>query len=344
MDLTPLAVSFATFFGIYLILALSMNLEYGLTGLPNFGKVFFYSVGAYLAAFVASRLMLALAGSELVPWSAEAAVLREQMARAEPWTAALVFLLSLVLAAVVGGFLGYLLSYPALRVRDVYLALVLLVVAEISRVYVRATEGFIGGPHGLGGIPNPFSFVPAAGTRGLLYAGLVLILAALAYLLVQRITHSPFGRLMKAVRDDELAARALGKQTQRVKAQVMAVGSAMAAVAGVLYAFFTEFVGTEDFLSEVTFVVLLMVILGGAGNHRGAVLGTLVMTAIDRFTRPSFLALLGINLAVDINYARHTLIGLLLVLLILYRPRGLFPEGRVQTPAREEVHHLHGAS
>lgn len=340
MDLTPLLVSFATFFGIYLILALSMNLEYGLTGLPNFGKVFFYSVGAYASAFLVSRLMLALGGAALVPWSAEAAVFREQLARSEPWIAVTLFLLSMLVAAVAGGVLGYLLSYPALRVRDVYLALVLLVVAEIARVYVRATEGFIGGPHGLGGVPNPFSFIPSAGTRGLVYAGLVLVLAAGAYWLVERMTHSPYGRLMKAVRDDELAAQVLGKETHRVKAQVMAVGSALAAVAGVLYAFFTEFVGTEDFDSHLTFTVLLMVILGGAGNHRGVVVGTLLMTAIDRFTRPSFLSLLGIELALDINYARHTLIGLLLVLMIIYRPQGLFPEGRVRTVAREEVSKL----
>lgn len=155
MDLTPLVVSFVTFFGIYLILALSMNLEYGLTGLPNFGKVFFYSVGAYTSAFVVSRLMLALGGASLVPWSAEAAVFREELARSEPWLAIGLFLLCLVLAALVGAALGSLLSSPALRVQDVYLALILLVVAEIARVYVRATEGFIGGPHGLGGIPTP---------------------------------------------------------------------------------------------------------------------------------------------------------------------------------------------
>jgi len=340
VDLTPLVVSFVTFFGIYLILALSMNLEYGLTGLPNFGKVFFYSVGAYTSAFVVSRLMLALGGASLVPWSAEAAVFREELARSEPWLAIGLFLLCLVLAALVGAALGSLLSSPALRVQDVYLALILLVVAEIARVYVRATEGFIGGPHGLGGIPNPFRFIEGAGPRGLAYAGLVLALAAGAYVLVERITHSPFGRLMKAVRDDELAAQVLGKRTHWVKAQVMAVGSALAAVAGVLYAFFTEFVGTEDFDSQLTFTVLLMVILGGAGNHRGVVAGTLIMTAIDRFTRPSFLALLGLQLPVDINYARHALIGVLLVLLILYRPQGLVPEGRVRTAAREEVRHL----
>lgn len=344
MDLTPLIVSFATFFGIYLILALSMNLEYGLTGLPNFGKVFFYSVGAYASAFIVSRLMLALGGVQLVPWSAEAAVFREQLARSEPWTAVTLFLLSLLVGAGAGALLGYLLSYPALRVRDVYLALVLLVVAEIARVYVRATPGFIGGPHGLGGVPNPFSFVPHAGTRGLVYAGLVLLLAAGTYVLVQRISHSPYGRLMKAVRDDELAAQVLGKRTHQVKAQVMAVGSALAAVAGVLYAFFTEFVGTEDFGSDLTFTVLLMVILGGAGNHRGVVFGTLVMTAIDRFTRPSFLSLLGLSFRVDINYARHALIGLLLVLMIIYRPQGLFPEGRVRTVAREEVTRLRVSS
>ena len=128
-------------------------------------------------------------------------------------------------------------SYPALRVREVYLAMVLLIVAEISRSYVRANDAIACGAHGLVGIPNPLLWIDNPTVRGLSYAGIVLAIAGFMYFIAQRLVDAPFGRVLKAVRGDELAARVLGKREAAVKGQVMAIGSAMAVVAGALYAF-----------------------------------------------------------------------------------------------------------
>jgi branched-chain amino acid transport system permease protein len=137
------------------------------------------------------------------------------------------------------------------------------------------------------------------------------------------------------VRDDEDAAKSLGKPTARIKMQAMMLGSALAAVAGVLYAFYAQFVGTEDFIPYLTFLVLAMVILGGAANNRGVLWGVLLLTAVDRLTRPSIMSMLGLDLPFDVTYARYAFVGLLLTVLVMYRPQGLFPERPLATPAWE---------
>lgn len=337
MVLLSIVVAFLTFYGIYTILALSMNLEYGFTGLPNFGKVVFYSAGAYTAAFVTGQVLTRLAGGEEGVCAARSAVLREAFAVANPLIIAGVFIAALILAALIGGLLGYVLSWPAIRIRDIYLGLLLMVVAEIGRVFVRSTPGIICGPHGLGGIPNPLSFIQNPDLRYALYALLVMIIAGLTYVFFEQLVNTPYGRLLKMVRDDEEAARALGKRTRQIKGQVMAIGSAMSAVAGVLYAFYSQFVGTEDFIPFLTFLILATVILGGSANNRGVLIGVFVLTAVDRLTRPSILSMVGIELPFDANYLRYALVGLLLTVLILYRPQGLFPETSLRTPAWKVV-------
>lgn len=345
INLWPLIISFLVFYGIYFILSLSLNLEYGYAGLPNFGKVFFYSVGAYTAGSLTANVlrwashgpMAAALGLQPVVdiCTGPAAVARERLAAENPGLMAAIFVGALLLAAVLGGAAGYFLSYPALRVREVYLAMVLLIVAEISRSYVRANDAIACGAHGLVGIPNPLLWIDNPTVRGLSYAGIVLAIAGFMYFIAQRLVDSPFGRVLKAVRDDELAARVLGKRVAAVKGQVMAIGSAMAAVAGALYAFHVQFVGAEDFIPVITFNVLAMVILGGAANHKGVALGALVMTMVDRFSRTSFLAIFGISPPFDINFLRYVIIGALLIILIMFRPQGLLPERPVRTPALE---------
>lgn len=328
-------VAFLTFGAIYAILALSMNLEYGFTGIPNFGKVVFYSAGAYTSAVVTGNLLTRWAGSDADICAARSAPLREMFAAQEPLAAIAVFLIALLASALVGGLLGGLLSLPSLRIRDVYLGLLLLVVAEVGRIFVRSTSGIICGSQGLGGIPNPFSFLSTSAERYLAYALLCLVVAALVFWLCQRLVNSPWGRVLKMVRDDEEAAEALGKRAARVKIQVMILGSALAAVAGSLYAFYSQFVGTEDFIPFLTFLVLSMVILGGAANNVGVLFGVLLMTAIDRFTRGSIFTMLGIDLPFDVTYLRYVITGLVLTLLVMFRPQGLFPERALKTPAWE---------
>src|SRR5256712_3977420 len=333
-DLLFLYTSIATLFAIYAILALSFNLEYGYAGQPNLGKVFFLSIGAYVAGALVAHGIAALTGYREDLFTAQAAHARLVYAAANPGAMAGLFLGALALAATVGAAIGVLASYPALRLRGDFLAIVLIAVGEVSRVFVRVYEPIAGGNIGIGGVPSPFVFLGDRTAR-VAFALVALGLALLAFLFVERLSNSPLGRLLKSVRDDELVANVLGKRTPRVKAQVLAVGSGMAAVAGVLWGFWFQTVAADDFIPQTTFLVVAMVLLGGAANHRGALLGAITMTVLDHVTRPSFYAILGltVDLPFDINYLRYILIGLLIILILMFRPEGLLPEKPVKTSA-----------
>lgn len=335
-DLLFLYTSIATLFGIYAILALSFNLEYGYAGQANLGKVFFFSIGAYVAGVLVVHSVAALTGYAGDLFSAQAANARLLYAAGNPAAILSLFVGALVLAGFVGAGFGVLASYPALRLRGDFLAIVLIAVGEAGRVFVRVYTPLAGGNIGIGGVPSPFVFLGDREAR-VAFSLLVLALAFLAFVFVSRLSNSPFGRLLKSVRDDELAASVLGKRAPWVKAQVLAVGSGLAAIAGVLWAFWFQTVAADDFIPQTTFLVVAMVLLGGSGNHRGVLVGAITMTLLEHLTRPSFYAILGIqaDLPFDINYLRYILIGLMIILILMFRPQGLFPERPVRTKALE---------
>jgi len=333
-DLLFLYTSIATLFGIYAILALSFNLEYGYAGQPNLGKVFFLSVGAYVSGALVAHAIAALTGYGGDLFTAQAANARLLYAAANPAAILGLFLAALALAALVGAAFGVVTSYPALRLRGDFLAIVLIAVGEVGRVFVRTYQPIAGGNIGTGGVPNPFVFLGDR-TGRLVFSLVALGIALVVFLYMERLSNSPLGRLLKSVRDDELVANVLGKRTPRAKAQILAVGSGVAAIAGVLWAFWYQTVAADDFIPQTTFLVVAMVLLGGAANHRGALLGAIVMTLLDHVTRPSFYAILGfqVSLPFDINYLRYILIGLLIIVILRFRPEGLLPEKPVKTPA-----------
>lgn len=330
-----IATSIMTYYGIYLILALSFNLEYGFAGQPNLGKVFFYSLGAYAAGILTAHVLTAMSGVEGVEFFSDvAADLRLSVAASNPPLIVVLFVASLLLAAGIGGVFGYLASYPALRLRGDFLAIVLIAVGEVGRVFFRTYEPLAGGVYGLSGVPNPFVWIGEPVVMRALYALIVVGVAFGVYVFVERLVNSPYGRVLKSVRDDELVSRTLGKKTPWVKGQVLIIGSAVAAMAGVLYAFYVQTVFADDFVPMVSFTAIVMVMLGGVANNRGALLGALVLALFDRLTRASFLKLIGITVAFDISYARYATIGLLIVLILMFRPEGLIPEKPLKTPAR----------
>ena len=296
--------------------------------------MFFLSVGTYVAGALVAHSIAALTGYREDLFTAPAANARLLFAAANPSVILGLFAAALVLAALAGAAFGVVASYPALRLRGDFLAIVLIAVGEVSRVFVRTYDPIAGGNIGLGGVPNPFVFLGDR-TGRVAFSLVALGLALLVFLYVERLSNSPLGRVLKAVRDDELAANVLGKRTPLAKAQILAVGSGVAGIAGVLWGFWYQTVAADDFIPQTTFLVVAMVLLGGAANHRGALAGAIVMTVLDHVTRPSFYAILGIEvrLPFDINYLRYILIGLLIILILRFRPAGLLPERPVRTPA-----------
>lgn len=335
MDIVSLLATITVFYGLYLILSLSFNLEYGFAGQPNLGKVFFYSLGAYTAGWFTASYISRAVSLKGGYCSGEAIKALQDYGINHPLSTAGLFIASIILALIIGAVAGYVSSYPALRLTEDFLAITLLAVGEIGRIVAR-TSSFVCGVTGLTGIPNPLIWLGDPRTMKILYAVLVMVFAGVMYLLAELLANSPFGRILKAVRDDELAAEAMGKDVARAKGVVLMVGSAMAAVAGVLYAFYAQNVIPDDFIPNITFVVIAMTMLGGSANNKGMLAGTLVITLLDQLTNASTLGEMGISveaLPININYIKYMVIGLTIILVLMFRPQGMFPEKPLKTPA-----------
>lgn len=352
-DVVSLLISIGSVFGIFSILSVSLNLEYGYAGQPNFGQVLFYGFGAFSAAMVAANL-LPILGGQLIGdvCTSESLIAREAIALSHPVFSIATWLVALAVATGVAALIGYFSSYPALRVKEEwYLSMILLVAAEIFRVVVRNTPQFGCGFNGLAGITNPFEWINVSSTRlyigdtdlavyvsSGIYAAIILAMAFSCYYLAQKLVNSPYGRLLKSVRDDKVASATLGKDVNRARIQIMIIGSAMAGLAGALYVFYIGVAISEDYISAVTFSIWVMIVLGGFANNKGALVGTLVLIGLERGTLLLGIILQGSFSSFDpnlVNYARYLVEAVLLLTLLMYRPRGLVPETPVKTNAYE---------
>lgn len=336
-DVVGFLVSWLTLFGIYSILSLSLNVESGVSGITNFGKVIFYGVGAYISATITTYLILILNGvdvSETPPYNVNGVILLGQLGNKTPLLNVGLLLLSVILAFVASGLLGYVLTYPILRVGPAFVGFTLLSSGELMRIFLLHYEP-VGASKGLMAIPTPFGWVSDGRTRDLAFLGLVLGFLALTYVVSDRLVNSPLGRTLKAIRDDEIAALCLGKHVPRIKATILFIGSGFAGVAGVLLAYYLTSVNPNMFVPAVTFNVWAMIILGGFGNLKGSLLGAAIITLVDRaltFVTPQ----LGLTV-ISPDYLRWVIVGLLIVVVLLVNPKGLLPEKPVKTPALEEV-------
>jgi branched-chain amino acid transport system permease protein len=341
IDFLATGIALATFFGISALMALSLNLEYGVAGIPNFGKVLFVSIGPYTAGLTYTRLLPLLAGREMIyPCGntlATALQLRSEIMETMPGVALLNFGLTLLIAAIVGGVIGYLASYPALRLKEEwYLALVLLVGGEVVRIVVRGLEPITCTTNGLAGIAQPFTWIEGVTSASVAFMLLIWAVLAIVFVYCERLIYSPYGRLLKAIRENERVALTLGKPVPAIRGQVMFIGSAIAAVAGVFFATNLGFVSTNDYVVTLTLDVWVMVVLGGVGNNRGVLLGALIVTVLDRLTAITAIQLNSLGLAWEFNYVRYIIFGLILLLMLRFRPQGLLPE-RAQTTTAHEV-------
>lgn len=329
-------ISLGTLYSIYVILSSSMELVYGELGLPDFAKAAFFAIGAFAAGALTTRLGVALMG---IAWEGEfklrsyyyATQISASIAT-NPLLGLVLFLVPLAVAVPVAMLLGVVASYPALRLREDYLAITLIAFSEIVRVIARNYEPLVGGTFGAG-VVDVFAWLGSP-WRELSMMFLSTAFAVGAWLLEYKLSTSPFGRVLRAIRDDEVAAAAYGKDVARVRAWAMAIGSGMAAVAGVLYAFYMGSVNPDDFTVSRTFLVVLMVTVGGRGNPKGPLLGAAVYLALDRAVLFAKRLLL---VPFDVNYLSYIILGIILILFVMKRPGGLAPERPPLTVNREEV-------
>lgn len=304
-------------------MALALNLQWGQTGIFNAGIAGFWGVGAYAAAMVVTNPAAAGQG---IPghWGIDQSIfpLVGGVSTAFP--------LSLVVAATAAAIFAFAIGIPILRLRADYFAIATLGFAEIvMRVFVKNLQGVTGGVYGFGGVPRPFEFGFEVWKTELSYFALVVGIVLVAFLALDRMSRSPWGRALRSVREDEDAAQALGKDTFSLKLQAFIFGAAIMGIAGAFFAFWLRAVYPPDnqFTVVDTFAVWVMIMIGGSGNNRGVLLGTTLFLFLEYVTVriSSWLELSG-DLAVRIFYFRLMAIGLILILIVLFRPQGIVPE------------------
>jgi branched-chain amino acid transport system permease protein len=273
---------------IYLLLSLGLTIQYGLTGLINFGLVGFFAIGAYASA------LLAMKGVPLP--------------------------LAFVAASAIAGLAAWPIGLVALRLRDDYFAIVTLGFSETVRLVIVNEAWLTNGVRGITGVPALFP--GSGGAAALLTVGALLAVNAAVILLLHHIVKSPFGRALEAVRDDETAFTALGKSPSRFKIEVLILGSALAGLAGAFYGHYVTYIVPDQFVPLTTFYIWMAVIIGGVGRVSGAIVGTVLLIGMlegSRFLRDLIPAIPDAEMA----SVRIGVVGLLLILFMIYRPQGL---------------------
>jgi branched-chain amino acid transport system permease protein len=303
-------VFFASFACIYAIMALGLNIQWGMTGQINIGVAGFYAVGAYTSAILTTPPTPEHLGGFALPVA-----------------------VGLIGAVIISGLLAVLIGMITVNLRSDYLAIATIGLAEIIRFLIKNEEQITHGVRGISEIPRPL--VESGPLAGPVFLAVALICVAAAYFLVERARISPWGRVLRAIRDNEDATKAAGKNVIGFRLQAFVVGSALMGFAGGLYAHFFGFISPEAFQPVFgTFIVWAMLIVGGSGNNKGALLGTvlvwLVWSGTEIFTR-----LLPADMATQASAARVLMIGVLLQIVLLTRRQGVLPEERPKPIPRD---------
>ena len=333
---------------LYIMLALGLNIVVGFAGLLDLGYIAFFAVGAYLTGLFASPQFAALLESLVYNYPALGEWLvslfgediRQNGIHLSVWVV-------VPLAALVAAFFGALLGAPTLKLRGDYLAIVTLGFGEIIRIFMNnliEPINFTNGPQGINMV-DPIrifgvSLAGEAGSQSTVYIGgygmpsvnayyfLFLALCIATIFITSRLQHSRLGRAWVAIREDEIAAKAMGINTRNVKLLAFSMGASFGGVAGAMFASFQGFVSPESFSLTESISVLAMVVLGGIGHIPGVVLGGVLLAALPEVLRhvvePTQQALFG-KVLIEAEVLRQLLYGLALVLIMLNRPAGLWP-------------------
>ncbi len=286
-------VSLGTLTAIYGLMALGLNVMWGMAGLVNLGIVGFFAVGAYVSALSVT------VGHVPVP-------------------------LGMLLGAGVSAAIGVVTCYGLRHLRDDYLAIVTLGFAEVVRIVADNEIWLTHGSDGVSGIPQPLKAYFGSGFN-LFYLVLSLVLFALAYAVAELVGTSPFGRVLRAIRDDQGVAAVAGKQVSSFQVRAFGLGSFMAGLAGALYGHYTSYIAPEIFVPLLTIYIFLAVTAGGRGNNRGTALGAVVVIFFLEASRFVTDALPFLS-AVQVAAGRGIIIGLGFLVILRVRPQGLLAE------------------
>lgn len=311
MEYIAYAAFFLTIALTYAVIALGLNVQWGQTGLFNVGVAGFVGLGAYTSALLTTPEEADRFGGFDLPIAAG-------------WLGAML----------VGAVLSVGLGLLTLRMRSDYLAITTFGVAVALQLVFQNAESVTGGAFGMAFIPRPFAGLqsqPFAFNLSNLAITALVVLAV--YAVLEHLLRSPWGRTLRAVREDEVAAQALGKNPVRIRLQAFALGGAIMALAGAVQAHFIGFIAPGNYLPMMTFQVWAMLIVGGSGNNRGAILGAVLVWAIWALSGAAISEIFPAGQQARAASLQIVIIGVMLCLILLWRPQGILPERR---PTRKE--------
>jgi len=284
--------------GIYALMALGMNVIWGMAGLINLGLVGFFAVGAYVSGLLTLRLGVPIP-------------------------------IGMAAGAATASAFGVAVALMTVQLRGDYLGIVTLGFAETLRIVMSNELWVANGTDGLSGIPGPFRGALGPHLFNLFYLGIVVAAVIVLFCLVDRLGHAPFGRVLRAIRDDEQIAQVAGKNVVLFKVKAFGFGTAALGLAGALYAHFTSYIAPDLFAPLLTLYIKLSLLAGGLGNSMGAVVGAVLVVVFLESTR-FIVPLLGGITAVQGAALRELMISVALLVILRFWAKGLLPERMAQ--------------
>ena len=297
-------VFFTTIASILAIAVLGLNLQWGNTGLFNGGVAAFFGAGAYATVLLGGTPQADHIGGFDIFYP-----------------------LALPGGAIFAGLLALLVGMLTLKLRHDYLAIATFGVAVAFESFVRNTSWITGGALGARGFERPLeAFVANPFLYNILFFLVVILILCLVYLFLEKLIHSPFGRLLRAIREDEEAAQSLGKNPRNVRLTAFVAGSVIMGLAGGLYATFYAFISPQDVVPTLTFQIWAMLIVGGAGNNRGAIVGAFLIWAAWTVSGWVLSRYAPVEAQIYTGTLQYILIGTIIVAMLLWRPQGILSE------------------
>jgi branched-chain amino acid transport system permease protein len=336
-----LIVDIAMYFGLFVIVAMALNFQYGNAGIPNMGCAVQVITGGFTVSALTVRLMFTMiegAGIELIPWATDFDWVYNNPQNVRTaneyietnstfgWS---MLLFSVAMSIILGAVVGFIISLPAIRLRATYLMIVLTTMADAAQIFGRNIPWISGGTLGMF-IPNIFAWYP--GDRTVLTAVITLFIGLVSFFVFRTMLNSPYGRLMRAIRENEVTVGSVGKNVVGIRRNILMFASGITALSGTLLAFYFSFVVEANYQRAFwTYWPWLMLILGGPGNNAGTFLGCALIVAMRRVIIVNKWFLQNVFFF-PVAYFESILLGVLLIGVIMFRPNGLIPEKLLYIP------------
>ena len=320
-------IDLVMFFLLYLIVTMNLNFMYGYTGIPHFGISLSVAGGGYVAGALTGRILrwiyAVYPGLDFMYENSKITSEINAHLLHEPFMAIGIFLLIIVISLILNAGLGYIVSRPAIRLSGSYLIIVLIGMAEAIRIIGLNYYPLVGGTFWVH-VPDLFIWMGDFRTEGFLIVSALVTLGI--FLLLQAMSTSPLGRAVRAVRENPVSAECVGKDVVGIRTKVVILCSALTSIAGVLYAFYIQTVLSTSYTrASWTFYPWLMFMVGGVGNNIGATVGTFIFISLRRliiFYKHS----IEVFVPFQVQWLEQIMIGVMLLLIIMFRPQGLVPE------------------